>query len=129
MALAACSACSSKANGAAVYECKVNGQRIFSDQRCSEDATQREISTPNGMTAPKVTTSKSSAPVARRQSSDSSSDTDKRRETCRKIRQQIDDVHSHMRTGYTAAQGERLNQRLRKLNERYAQQRCERVHD
>jgi hypothetical protein len=34
-----------------------------------------------------------------------------------------------MRTGYSAAQGERLNERLRNLNERYTQQRCERVHD
>jgi hypothetical protein len=117
------------ADATSVYECMINGQRVFSDQRCGNDAQQRKIDTPNSMPAADIRVSKTEQPIKARRANLGSDDYAKKRLACRRIREQIDAVHSHMRTGYNAAQGERLNDKLRKLNERYAQQRCDYIHN
>ncbi len=43
-------------------------------------------------------------------------DTD--REACEKVKRQIREIEARMRNGYTAAQGIRLEERLRKLKEK-----------
>ncbi|MGE0114128.1 MAG: hypothetical protein AB7T07_04505 [Steroidobacteraceae bacterium] len=116
---------SNVAHSTSVYECIVNGQRMFSDQRCAADARQREIDTPNRMVAQDTTDKPATTHPPRRSNY---IDLSKQRLACNRIRDQIDTVHSHMRSGYNGTQGERLNERLRKLNDRYAQQRCDRVH-
>ena len=44
--------------------------------------------------------------------------TDKDRAACEKVKQQIRAIEARMRDGYSAAQGIRLDERLRKLKEK-----------
>jgi len=43
---------------------------------------------------------------------------DKDREACKKVKQQIREIEARMRSGYSAAQGIRLEERLRKLKDK-----------
>jgi len=115
-----------------VFECNINGQRVFSDHACGDDAVQRDIEVANRMDAVKVSShsaSKEKTPRSSRKHSEAGNDDhDKRRQQCARIQKSRDSLHDKMRAGYTAKQDERLHDRLRKLNDDYFQLRCSGVH-
>jgi hypothetical protein len=111
--------------GTQVYECKVEGRRIFSDQPCAGDARQREIGESNRMDAQPVSSIKADSPTRKRRVDDSS-DKDDLIASCNRIREQRADIVNQERAGYTVKQGEKLRERRNKLDEKYRVQRCER---
>jgi hypothetical protein len=113
-----------------IFECNVNGQRVFSDHSCGDDAVQRDVLVTNTMEASKVTSEKTVTSKKPRTGKHTSStdDHDKRRQQCAHIQKSRDALHDKMRAGYTAKQDERLHGRLRKLNDDYFQLRCSGVH-
>jgi len=114
-----------------VYECKVDGQRVFSDHECGDDATERDVVVTNRMdaTKPSPEGSKSSKPqrTQHKRSSADVDDKDKRRQQCARIQSSRDALNDKMRAGYTGKQDERLHQRLRKLDDDYFRLRCSSV--
>ena len=110
-----------------VYECKVNGQRVFSDHACGDDAVERDVTVSNRMDAVKLSSSgtKTTTSHSTRKRRDTGTDVqDKRRQQCARIQTSRDALNEKMRTGYTAKQDERLHQRLRKLDDGYFKLRC-----
>lgn len=117
----------SPAMAAHVYECNVEGKRVFSDQPCGTDARQREIGTSNRMEAQDTSILQRHEPAPKRPSTAAADDdTERRREACNRLREQKEEIRTRMRLGYTAAQGIRLEERLRKNDRKYREQRCER---
>ncbi len=113
--------------GAAVYECNVNGQRIFSDQVCAPNATTRDIGESNRMQGHTISRrTEHEASLPRRQRSSDGDDITARKQQCNKIRQQQEAIVSKEREGYNAKQGERLRERRDELTARYQTLRCER---
>ena len=108
-----------------VYHCVINGQRVFSDQPCAKDAEQREIAESNRMNAQDTRIMDKHEPAPKRRN-DSGDGLDKKKAACNKLREQQLEIRSHMRTGYTAKQGEQLRVRLDKLIAKYGIQKCER---
>ncbi|HEX2584997.1 MAG TPA: hypothetical protein VHL14_07690 [Steroidobacteraceae bacterium] len=112
-----------------IFECTVNGQRVFSDHSCGDDSVQRNVLVANTMEATKVTSEKSvtsKKPRTNRPAA-STDERDKRRQHCARIQKSRDAINDKMRAGYTAKQDERLHDRLRKLNDDYFELRCSSV--
>ena len=113
-----------------VFECNINGQRVFSDHACGDDAVQRDVAVANRMDAVKVTGNKSSEANSSRPSrrpAAGNDEHDKRRQQCARIQKSREALMDKMRAGYTARQDERLHTRLRKLNDDYFELRCSSV--
>jgi len=116
---------------ATVYECSVDGHRMFSDQRCGRGARARDIHAPNRMDAmdtgtldePVSATTQFAQPPAFqvRAPEDNTAE-------CTAIEQEKDSINAHMREGYSAAEGEHLRERLRRLDDRYYELRCRHFH-
>jgi hypothetical protein len=116
---------------ATVYECSVDGHRMFSDQRCGRGARARDIHAPNRMDP--TDTSILDEPVSAaaqfaqppayqvRVPHDDTAE-------CAAIEQEKASINAHMREGYSAAEGERLRERLRRLDDRYYELRCRHFH-
>jgi Domain of unknown function (DUF4124) len=116
-------------DAAQVYECKVNGQRIFSDQPCAADAAKREITVENTMSAREANIgSRSSTPQKaksnRQRKTDVDDADDKRQARCQKLSGDKQTINSKLRAGYNNNQGERLRDRLRKVDNEYYDLRC-----
>lgn len=108
-----------------VYACDKDGQRVYSDQPCGANAARQEIPTSNRMAAQDTRIlQKKSAPAARRVAADDTAA--KQRQLCNRNREQTQRLHARMRSGYSAAQGVRYDQRLRELADQYRSERCER---
>lgn len=108
-----------------VYECVINGQHVFSDHACGDNAKQRDVVVANRMdTVDSHTLKQSSKPskAAHRQTRTSAAD--ERRQKCARIRKSKDAIDERMKAGFSAKQDERLHDRLRKLNDEYFEQRC-----
>jgi hypothetical protein len=115
-----------------IYECHINGERVFSDHICAADAVQRDLSVTNRMDHVTVSTAtvskaKKSRSVKNHPAS-SSDEQDRRRQQCARIQKSRDALIAKMRAGYTAKQDEQLHDRLRKLDNDYFQLRCSSVH-
>jgi len=114
-----------------VYECKVDGQRVFSDHECGIDAVEHDVTVTSRMDAVKASpdngkSSKSSHRV--HQHATGGDESDKRRRQCAKIQTSRESLVNKMRAGYTAKQDERFHERLRKLDDDYFELRCSGVH-
>ena len=111
-----------------IFECVVNGQRVFSDHSCGDDAVQRDIAVANRMDAAKISNDKvareKSSRPSRRHADAGGGEHDKRRQQCARIQKSREALVEKMRAGYTARQDERLHDRLRKLNDDYFELRC-----
>lgn len=107
-----------------VYQCVINGQRIFSDQPCAKDAERHEIAESNRMNAQDTHIMDKHEAVPKHRN-DSGDDIASKKVSCNKLREQQTDIQAQMRAGYTAKQGIRLRERLDKLNEKYRTQKCE----
>jgi len=117
-----------------VYQCTKNGERVFSDQPCGPDAQARDVAVVNRMdaVAVKVTSNSRIDPrlnshVVRHRSTQPKSEAlDAVEQRCKKIGRDKAAIDSRMRSGYSAAQGERLRERLRKLGDEHFELRCSR---
>ena len=111
-----------------VYECIVNGEHVFSDHVCGDDATERNVTVTSRMDAVKVQASPSTAHSPKRRHLSQSPDSqDARRQRCARIQKSKDALNAQMRAGYNARQDEKLHDRLRKLDSEYFELRCSSV--
>jgi hypothetical protein len=111
-----------------IYECIVNGEHVFSDHACSDNAIERSVTVTSRMDSVRLTArSKPEHNSNRVHTSRRSSDVDERRVRCAKIRKARDTVNDQLRAGFTARQDERLHDRLRKLDGEYFELRCSSV--
>lgn len=113
---------------ATVFECRVNGQRIYSDQRCGSSADERPIPAPNRMDAQDTSILSSPDAVLARSRSERTNAkepvVDATQSECRRIEEQKNSIDARMREGYTSLEGERFRDRLRGLAARYYELRC-----
>jgi hypothetical protein len=113
---------------ATVFECRVNGQRIYSDQRCGSNADEHPILGPNRMDAQNTNILSSPAEVLARSRSERTNARepvfDATRSECGSIEQQKKSINARMREGYTSSEGEWFRDRLRALDTRYYELRC-----
>lgn len=115
-----------------VFRCTANGVVTFSDRPCGEDAQSYEAdeSRISTFTPPsKVATSRTAAvsqpkPAAPANRESIAEAQAKHAESCARIARSLSEIRSHMRAGYNAKQGERLNKRQRKLTAQRREQRC-----
>jgi len=118
------------ASGVSVYECTVQGKRIFSDQPCAPDAVKRDIKESNVMAGhmegAEIAHPANHEKPASRWPQRADDDPAALREQCKKIPLQRESIVSEERTGYTAKQGEYLRERRDELDARYRKLRCER---
>jgi hypothetical protein len=106
---------------ARVYECDRDGQRIISDQPCGDNATIRDIASPNRMQAQDTRTLYAPPPrsvqVERARALQNGYAVAERSQHCREIDEERDKINARMRKRYTAREGEYFRERLRELSE------------
>jgi hypothetical protein len=117
---------------ATVFECRVNGQHIYSDQRCGSTADERVIHAPNRMDAQDTSIlSTPDAVIARSRSEGRNAQARAAnlvQSECAGIEQEKDSINARMRQGYSSFQGEGFRDRLRFLGARYYDLRCRHFH-
>jgi hypothetical protein len=114
-----------------VFRCTMDGVTTFSDRPCGTDAEAYEpddalMSTFEAPPAPVAPKSPPKRPAREPRRNDASIAIAqaKHAETCARIERSLRDIRSKMRAGYDAKQGERLNERHRKLSAQKREQRC-----
>jgi hypothetical protein len=117
---------------ATVFECRVRGQRIYSDQRCGPEADERPIQAPNRMDSQDTSILSSPDVVLERSRSERGSTEEpvvnSARSECDRIEQEKNSINARMREGYGSPEGERLRDRLRLLGDRYYDLHCRHFH-
>jgi len=117
---------------ATVFECRANGQRIYSDRRCGPNADEHPILAPNRMDAQDTNILSSPDEVLARSQSERTNARepvfDAARSECGSIEQQKNSINARMREGYTSPEGEWYRERLRALDTRYYELRCRHFH-
>lgn len=116
-----------------VFECRTEGQRVFSDRRCGPNVEVRAIGVPNRMDA--QDTSILSTPEAvlarsqyeRRDATDVPA-TGGNQGECQALEQEKNSIDARMRSGYTSQEGEWYRERLRAIAARYYDLRCRHFH-
>jgi hypothetical protein len=118
-----------------IYQCELQGQRVFSDRPCDASARVVAIDSwplsvyehPKSQLARGVETnkttqrgSKKAAPSA----APTEDEPDRKRAACARLATSIDWIHSKQRAGYRAKEGVRLDERLRKLEEERRTKGC-----
>jgi hypothetical protein len=118
---------------ATVFECQERGHHIFSDQRCGRSAQVRSVEAPNSMDPQDTSAMEPSAAgldlTSRANPRNPAVPIDFKSPQCRAIQQEKERIDTRMREGYGAAEGERLRERLRALNDEYYELRCHHVRD
>lgn len=117
---------------ATVFECRVNGQRIYSDQRCGSMSEEHPIQAPNRMDAQDTGILSSPEEVLARSRSELGYAlepvVDTGADECTRIEDEQNSIDARMRKGYTASEGEWFRSRLRVLSARYYDLRCQHFH-
>jgi hypothetical protein len=115
-----------------MYQCELNGQRVFSDRPCSPSA-QVIARAPNRANVYEHQSYVSGSPTSVRgksyrtrtpERSVSADDEDRNRTACLRINQSIERNRSKQRAGYRAKEGVRLDERLQQLEEERRVRRC-----
>ncbi len=113
-----------------IYECIVNGQHVFSDHVCGDNAVDRDVVVVNRMDkvdSRLVNTHSVDAkpPQPKHIHSQRGADAvNTRQQRCAKIRKSKEALNDRMRAGFSARQDEKLHERLRKLDDDYFELRC-----
>jgi hypothetical protein len=115
-----------------VYECRLEGVRVFSDRPCGTDArpqrVQFDAAATNAAVAPRAAAAKqpARAPPPRAASARSPATTPTRSKAaqCHKLQDDIDAIDARMRLGYHGKEGEKLYTRRQVATERYRALRC-----
>jgi hypothetical protein len=120
------------ARTATVFECRVNGQRIYSDQRCGSMSEEHPIQAPNRMDAQDTGILSSPEEILARSRSErwhaQEPVVDAGSDDCTRIEDEKNSIDARMRKGYMASEGEFLRDRLRVLSARYYDLRCRHIH-
>jgi hypothetical protein len=114
---------------ASVFECRANGRRVFSDQRCGASTRVRSVAVPNRMD-PQDTGSlrePMSVPAPAHPQYGAAVNAGNQEE-CADIEREQGAINAHMREGYGAAEGEFLRDRLRTLSNMYHALHCRHFH-
>ena len=111
-----------------VYECVANGQRVFSDQVCGDDAQQREIAPSNRMVATDTRNLHTALRTQKKRASSNNDALESRKQRCAKLRSNKESLTERMRAGFSARQDEKLHERLRKVDNDYYELRCSGLH-
>lgn len=106
-----------------IYECHVNGERIFSDHVCGDNAVQHEVKVASRMDAVDIP-EHIKVPSPKTRKNHSTVDLDSRRQRCIKLNKLRDRINDQMRAGFSAKQDAKLHDRLNKLGDEYFRLRC-----
>jgi hypothetical protein len=123
-----------------VYECRKNGQVIYSGQPCGPDSVTHDVAARRTNTytseAYEVSPSQAAAPApgkpVRRERTTTAPATrdnsprlsDAKKDECAQAQEEIDQINARMRQPYTSAEGEFFRERLRKLNDKQYELKC-----
>ena len=107
-----------------IYECIINGEHVFSDHMCADNAIERNVVVANRMDPVKVRATPATHDTKRARSSRAHNVQDTRHQRCAKIQQSRGALVDQMRAGFTARQDEKLHDRVRKLDSEYYELRC-----
>ncbi len=123
-----------------VYECRKNGQVIYSGQPCGPDSVRHDVDARRTNTytseAYEVSPSQASAPApvkpVRREQTTTAPATrdnapelsDAKKVECGQAQEEIDQINARMRQPYTSAEGEFFRERLRKLGDKQDALKC-----
>lgn len=116
-----------------VWECEHGGQEIYSDQRCGETSSLREIGAPNRMpTEPGRVDGQDGyagdnrANAARDYSAGSALPFDRNQDSaeCADLRADVNAIHDRMRHPYISAEGDYYRARLRDISARQYELNC-----
>ena len=106
-----------------IYRCTVNGIATFSDSPCGQDATPVTLASERISTFAPVPAAKVQMPKKPRRAAADVPATD-RRDRCVSIRAALRGIDDKLRSGYTAKQGIRLEERKRNLRKQARELKC-----
>ncbi|MET0988904.1 MAG: hypothetical protein ABW034_26250 [Steroidobacteraceae bacterium] len=107
-----------------IYQCTVNGIATFTDQPCGENAKPVELDSSRVSTFTPVPTGKADPPKPQRRKSRATGPEDKKKDRCVSIRSALRKIDDQLRSGYSAKQGVRLDDRKRDLRRQARELRC-----
>jgi hypothetical protein len=102
-----------------VYECIVDGQRIFSDQRCGPDAAVRAIQESNTFEPPQIPDEAADVPATSTQRRVSPDSNARLPENCDAYENEVERWDARMRQSYASSEGEYLRARRAEANEAF----------
>lgn len=110
----------------AIYRCIENGVATFTDRPCSADAAPIEVDTARVSTFTPVPASKVDVPKTQRAKTRRAVGVDrtKAKDRCVSIRSALRKIEDQYRSGYSAKQGVRLDERKRDLRQQAKELRC-----
>jgi hypothetical protein len=106
-----------------IYRCTVNGIATFSDSPCGQDATPVTLNSERISTFAPVPAAKVQMPKKPRRAVADAPAID-RKDRCVSIRAALRDIDAKFRSGYTAKQGLRLEERKRNLRKQARELKC-----
>jgi hypothetical protein len=114
---------------ALVYRCTAGGVTTYSDRPCSPDAVayQPDTSRISTYDPPPASQPTAPAPPARasaRKRSSGHDDQVRHTAACERLQNSLREVAAHMRSGYSAKQGEQLRARKAKLEQQRRAEKC-----
>lgn len=112
-----------------VWECQMNGQRVFSDAPCAGRSTIRELSPINRMQRQAIATDYTPAdysgavevPIL---SQPASYDSAQVESYCTDLRTEVTEIYERMRQGYPSPVGDYLRGRLRAISDQQVRLHC-----
>jgi hypothetical protein len=113
-----------------VWECAVNGQRIFSDSPCGTTSTIRQLSATNRMdpapVLPSVTYYNPPSPGYEPNYTQSYDNSANESSVCEGLKESVNAIHERMRHLYTNPEGNYYRARLREISDRQGDLHCDR---
>jgi len=118
-----------------IYRCEVGGQIVFSDRPCPESvvSTQVVIAPSSTYSGVKATPPKTARSVRERTSNANTTpkaqdsiaaEQLRAKQRCQRMVDRLQVIESKLRAGYKAAQGEKLRDRQRQLQQQHHAERC-----
>lgn len=107
-----------------IYRCTVNGVMTFSDSRCGADAEPVTLDSARLTTFAPVPAAKVDIPKPRRRAVAETEPPNNHKDRCVSIRASIRSIDDKLRSGYTAKQGVRLDERKRSLRRQARELKC-----
>jgi hypothetical protein len=100
-----------RASPGTAYECLKDGQRVFSDYPCGDDAKTRDVTPQNVYVAPRYS-QRQPAVIYNPQRQTGAAEKDN--EDCTHYEDDVKRIDARMRSGYTSAESERLREQRRR---------------
>ncbi|MET0661147.1 MAG: hypothetical protein ABW110_23660 [Steroidobacteraceae bacterium] len=107
-----------------IYRCTINGIATFTDQPCGEHAKPVELDSSRVSTFTPVPAGKVDVPKSPRRKARATGAEGKKKERCVSIRSALRKIDDQFRSGYSAKQGVRLEDRKRDLRRQARELGC-----